>query len=205
MAKQLAFYFNSRQCSGCKACQMACKDKHDLDVGLIWRRVYEISGGDWEKRGDAWIPHVFAYNLSVACNHCKKPVCKDVCPTAAITKRKDGIVLIDGDKCMGCRYCEWACPYGSPQFNKDSGTMTKCHLCFDYIDFGKIPVCVSTCPQRALDFGELADLKKKYAGTDRVHPLPDSTLTEPALLITPHKDAGRAKKEKAKIANREEV
>jgi anaerobic dimethyl sulfoxide reductase subunit B (iron-sulfur subunit) len=205
MAKQLAFYFDSSRCSGCKACQMACKDKHNLKVGLIWRRIYEIAGGDWEKRGDAWIPHIFAYNLSIACNHCLKPVCKDVCPTAAITKRKDGIVLIDGDKCMGCRYCEWACPYGSPQFDKDTGTMTKCHLCFDYIDLGKIPVCVSACPQRALDFGELANLKRKYSGTDRVHPLPDPTLTEPALLITPHKDADRAKEEKAKIANREEI
>jgi len=55
MAKQFAFYFNSSQCSGCKACQMACKDKHDLGVGLIWRRVYEISEGDWEKRGGALI------------------------------------------------------------------------------------------------------------------------------------------------------
>jgi anaerobic dimethyl sulfoxide reductase subunit B (iron-sulfur subunit) len=205
MAKQLAFYFDSSRCSGCKACQMACKDKHDLEVGLIWRRVYEISGGDWEKRGDAWIPHVFTYNLSVACNHCTKPICKDVCPTAAITKRRDGIVLIDRNKCMGCRYCEWACPYGSPQFDKDSGTMTKCHLCFDYIDLGKIPVCVSACPQRALDFGELADLKNKYSGTDHVHPLPNPALTEPALLIKPHKDAERAKREDAKIANREEI
>jgi anaerobic dimethyl sulfoxide reductase subunit B (iron-sulfur subunit) len=184
---------------------MACKDKHDLGVGLIWRRVYEISGGEWEKRGSAWIPHVFAYNLSIACNHCTKPVCKDVCPTAAITKRKDGIVMIDRDKCMGCRYCEWACPYGSPQFDKDSGTMTKCHLCFDYIDEDKAPVCVSACPQRALDFGELSVLKKKYSGTDHVHPLPDPALTEPAVVITPHRDADRARKEKAKIVNREEV
>jgi anaerobic dimethyl sulfoxide reductase subunit B (iron-sulfur subunit) len=83
--------------------------------------------------------------------------------------------------------------------------MTKCHLCFDYIDLGKTPVCVTACPQRALDFGEIADLKKKYLGTNRVHPLPDSSLTEPALMITPHKDADRAKKEKAEIANREEV
>jgi anaerobic dimethyl sulfoxide reductase subunit B (iron-sulfur subunit) len=184
---------------------MACKDKHDLNVGLIWRRVYEITGGNWEKRGDAWIPHVFAYNLSVACNHCAKPVCRDVCPTAAITKRKDGIVLIDREKCLGFRYCEWACPYSSPQFDKDSETMTKCHFCFDYIDEGKTPVCVSACPQRALDFGELSDLKKKYSGTDHVHPLPDPRLTEPAIVITPHRDADRAKKEKAKIANKEEV
>jgi anaerobic dimethyl sulfoxide reductase subunit B (iron-sulfur subunit) len=205
MAKQLAFYFNSAQCSGCKACQMACKDKHDLEVGLNWRRVYEISGGGWKKRGSAWIPHVLAYNLSIACNHCAKPVCMDACPTAAISKRKDGIVLIDRDKCMGCRYCEWACPYGSPQFDKDSGTMSKCHLCFDYIDVGKVPACVSACPMRAVDFGELTELKRKYAGTDSVHPLPDPTLTEPAIVIKPHRDAKRAKRENAGISNKEEV
>jgi anaerobic dimethyl sulfoxide reductase subunit B (iron-sulfur subunit) len=83
--------------------------------------------------------------------------------------------------------------------------MTKCHFCFDYIDEGKIPACVSACPQRALDFGELSDLKKKYSGTDSIHPLPDPTLTEPALVIKPHKDAVGAKEKKARIANREEV
>jgi len=205
MTKQLAFYFDSSRCSGCKACQMACKDKHDLEVGLNWRRVYEICGGHWENQGSAWTPHVFAYNLSIACNHCAKPVCRDVCPTGAITKRKDGIVLIDTDKCMGCRYCEWACPYGALQFDKTSGTMTKCHFCYDSIDNGKPPACVSACPQRALDFGELSELKKNCHGTDSVHPLPDPTLTEPAIAITPHKDADRAKKEKAGIANRQEV
>ncbi|MGD9346615.1 MAG: dimethylsulfoxide reductase subunit B [Candidatus Aminicenantes bacterium] len=205
MAKQLAFYFDSSHCSGCKACQMACKDKHDLDVGLNWRRVYEISGGQWENQGNAWIPHIFAYNLSIACNHCAKPVCRDVCPTGAITKRKDGIVLIDKNKCMGCRYCEWACPYGALQFDKASGTMTKCHFCFDNIDEGKIPACISACPQRALDFGELSELKKNYHGTDNVHPLPDPALTDPAIVINPHKDAERARAENAEIANREEV
>jgi anaerobic dimethyl sulfoxide reductase subunit B (iron-sulfur subunit) len=83
--------------------------------------------------------------------------------------------------------------------------MTKCHLCFDYIDEGQAPACVSACPQRALDFGELDDLKKKYSGINHVHPLPDPTLTEPALLITPHKDAERAQKGTVSIANREEV
>ena len=106
---------------------------------------------------------------------------------------------------MGCRYCEWVCPYSSPQFDELRGIMTKCHFCFDLIDEGKIPVCISACPQRALDFGEITELKKKYAGTDSVHPLPDPMLTEPALVIKPHRDAERAKEEKAPIANREEV
>ena len=64
MAKQYAFYFNASACSGCKACQMACKDKHDLNLGILWRRVYEIAGGEWKKKENAWIPGVFAYNTS---------------------------------------------------------------------------------------------------------------------------------------------
>jgi len=205
MAKQLAFYFNSSACSGCKACQVACKDKHDLPVGLLWRRVYEISGGEWKKAGKAWNPGVYAYNLSIACNHCEKPICRDACPTGAIEKRKDGIVLINSQKCMGCRYCEWSCPYGAPRFDKSSGTMTKCHFCYDYIDEGKIPSCVAACPMRALDFGELSGLRKKYAGSGEVHPLPPFSMTRPSVVIKPHKDSVQAKKKNVPVANREEV
>ena len=114
---QYGFHMNSSACAGCKTCQVACKDKHDLDLGIRWRRVYEVSGGDWVQDGPAWLPNVFAYNLSISCNHCKNPVCVSVCPTQAMHKRKDGIVAIDQDKCIGCRYCEWACPYGAPQYD----------------------------------------------------------------------------------------
>jgi anaerobic dimethyl sulfoxide reductase subunit B (iron-sulfur subunit) len=205
MAKQLAFFFDASACSGCKACQMACKDKHDLDLGIIWRRVYEIAGGEWIKKGNAWIPGVFAYNLSLACNHCQKPICQTSCPTGAISKRKDGIVLIDAAKCIGCRYCEWGCSYGSPQYDQATGTMTKCHFCFDYIDEGKPPACVAACPMRALDYGPLTKLKKKYPGLPNLYPLPAPNLTEPALVIIPHKDSEQASKTNATVANWEEV
>jgi anaerobic dimethyl sulfoxide reductase subunit B (iron-sulfur subunit) len=205
MAKQLAFYFDASACSGCKACQMACKDKHGLNAGLLWRRVYEISGGEWIKKSKAWTPNVFAYNLSLACNHCQKPICQASCPTGAISKRKDGIVLIDASKCIGCRYCEWGCPYGSPQYNESTGTMTKCHFCYDYIDMGKPPACVASCPMRALDFGPLSKLKKKYPGTQNIYPLPAPNLTEPAIVIQPHKDSAKASKANASVANWEEV
>jgi anaerobic dimethyl sulfoxide reductase subunit B (iron-sulfur subunit) len=72
MTKQYAFYFDSSACSGCKACQVACKDKHNLEVGRLWRRVYEVSGGGWQRQGQAWTTSAFAYNLSLACNHCAK-------------------------------------------------------------------------------------------------------------------------------------
>ena len=67
---RLAFYFDSSTCSGCKTCQMACKDKNDLPVGQLWRRVYEVTGGSWKKDGAAWQQDIFAYNLSLSCNIC---------------------------------------------------------------------------------------------------------------------------------------
>jgi anaerobic dimethyl sulfoxide reductase subunit B (iron-sulfur subunit) len=123
--------------------------------------------------------------VSVACNHCEKPICQEVCPTAAITKRDDGIVLIDQDKCVGCRYCEWACPYAAPQFDEDTGTMTKCTLCVDYIDAGQDPACVAACPSRALEVGELSELRAKYGDLAGVAPLPEASYTEPAFVIKP--------------------
>ena len=77
-------------------------------------------------------------------------------------KREDGIVLIDEKKCIGCKYCAWVCPYGAPQFREDLGVMTKCNLCFDYIDEGKNPSCVDACPTRSFDVGDYEDLVKKY-------------------------------------------
>lgn len=205
MKKQFGFYVDSSACSGCKTCQVACKDKHDLDTGLLWRRVYEVSGGDWLEEGEAWIANVFAYNVSMACNHCENPVCLKGCPASAISKREDGIVIIDQHKCIGCRYCEWACPYGAPRYSKKSGTMTKCHFCFDYIDQGQAPACVAACPLRVLDFGDVRELRTKYGKTSEIYPLPRASLTRPALVIKPHREAVRAENEKAVIANREEV
>ena len=92
-ASRYAFFFDAASCSGCKACQAACKDKHELPVGLLWRRVYELVGGRWDREGEAWLPDVFAFNLSLACNHCEAPICAEVCPTGAMRRRDDGIVL----------------------------------------------------------------------------------------------------------------
>ena len=199
-----AFFFDSSGCSGCKACQIACKDRNGLEVGLLWRRVYEVSGGGWEKQGEAWQQDVYAYNLSVACNHCEKAVCAEVCPTQAIRQREDGIVLIEAERCIGCKYCSWACPYGAPQYDPQTKRMTKCTFCVEDMEAGLAPACVAACPLRALDFGEQAELEKGQA-VRSVAPLPEAEMTGPVLFIQPHRDAGRAEQPTGRVANREEV
>jgi anaerobic dimethyl sulfoxide reductase subunit B (iron-sulfur subunit) len=187
MAKQLGFYFDSTSCIGCRACQIACKDKNDLPVGQTWRQVVEVSGGNWtQQEGGTWTTSTFTYYLSLGCQHCEKPFCAEVCPTGAMTKRADGVVLVNQDQCIGCRYCEWACPYGSPQFNAAKGVMGKCNLCEDYVAQGKKPACVDACVMRALDIGELADLQAKYGNIAQVDPLPVASLTHPSIVLTPH-------------------
>jgi anaerobic dimethyl sulfoxide reductase subunit B (iron-sulfur subunit) len=193
MAKQLGFYFNGSACSGCKACVIACKDRSDLPVGVNWRRVFQYGGGSWNPdplHPELWQPNnMFVYSVSVACNHCEDPICAEVCPTAAITKREDGIVLIDANACIGCRYCEWACPYGAPQFNEEKGFMTKCDFCHDLQDQGQNPVCVDACVMRALDFGDVDELRAKYGTEVEIEPLPSAEITHPSLVITPHRNA----------------
>jgi anaerobic dimethyl sulfoxide reductase subunit B len=189
-----AFTFDASACSGCKSCQEACKDKNGLPVGLLWRRVIEVSCGEWHMAGSAWETSVFAYNLSIACNHCSHPKCAGVCPVDAYTVRPDGIVLIDSSRCMGCDYCAWACPYGAPQYDSKSGTMTKCDFCYDRLDAGMPPSCVAACPLRVLDYETIEELSTLNKGqnlwqlpaTEHPFPLPDNSRTEPHLVIKPH-------------------
>ncbi len=187
MAKQLAFHVDISKCTGCKACQVACKDKNDLPIGIRWRRVFQYEGGEWIKQNGQMIPsNVYAYFVSSACMHCKNPVCLQVCPAGAIHQREDGIVLIDENKCIGCRYCSWACPYGAPQFNEDLGVMTKCNMCYDLVDQGEKPACVQACPYRAMDFGPLDELQEKYGTFNDPAPLPDPSITKPSVVYSPN-------------------
>lgn len=206
---QLAFYFNATACTGCKACQEACKDRNGLRVGLLWRRVYEIEGGDWKQSQKAPEQDIYAYNLSMSCNHCEKPICVEVCPAKAINKRADGIVWIDYDKCIGCQYCAMACPYDALQFDQLHGHMTKCTFCVEEIDAGKPPACVAACPMRALDYGTKDELEEKYQVSFENqlpnYPLPDCEFTKPAIYILANKNSTRANIDPGCIANREEV
>lgn len=201
------FYFDQSACTGCAACQVSCNDKHDLPIGVNYRRVIEYSGGNWQHDEDAntRVPQVFTYYTSIACNHCEDPICVTVCPTTAMTRRDDGTVYVDESKCVGCRYCEWACPYSAPQFNVETGHMSKCDLCYDYRSVGLDPACVSACPSRALDWGPIDELRDKYGDQAGVAPLPDPAFTRPHLVVTPHKDGQPWNHGTGSIANPKEM
>jgi anaerobic dimethyl sulfoxide reductase subunit B (iron-sulfur subunit) len=206
-----AFSFDASACSGCKACQEACKDKNGLRAGILWRKVIEVCGGGWQPRGNAWENSIFAYNLSLACNHCTHPKCAGVCPVDAYHVRPDGIVLLDETKCMGCGYCAWACPYGAPQYDQARGIMTKCDFCYDYIDVGLPPSCVAACPLRVLEYGDMQELEAgqasrnlwQLAASEHPFPLPDFSRTEPHLAVKLHSGM-KAPLEKT-VSNREEI
>lgn len=190
MGEQIAFYFEQKYCTGCGTCQIACKDKYDLTATASFRKVYEIAGGTFKKRGLAWEPQVYAFWISISCNHCEQPVCTKTCPTGALQKREqDGIVMIDKQKCIGCQQCIKSCPYGAIQLNRQTKQAVKCDFCLDRLEVGKNPVCVDACPMRVLDYGTLSSLQKKYGDIRSTPGLPDAAITKPALIISPHRDA----------------
>ena len=105
-----------------------------------------------------------------SCLHCETPACVTVCPTGASFKRaEDGIVLVDDDKCIGCKLCSWACPYGAREYSETTGTMKKCTLCVDRIynahlpESERVPACVQACPTGARHFGDLGDPESKVS------------------------------------------
>jgi anaerobic dimethyl sulfoxide reductase subunit B (iron-sulfur subunit) len=193
---QYGFYFDSDKCTSCKTCQVACKETYGLPVDTLWRKVHNYQGGSWEldEETGVWAAKdVFGYFVSISCNHCAAPACLAVCPVAAIIKDPDtGIVTIDTDLCIGCGSCLTACPYDAPSLWEERGIYTKCDMCAAMVADGEIPLCVSGCTMRALDFGELSELQAKYgAGDVEIEPLPmDSTA--PSLVLNPHRSAQKS-------------
>ena len=168
---QLALVIDLNVCVGCHACVTSCKQWNTsgsagplLDdrpyatdpSGTFFNRVQTFEVGEFPKTQTVHFPK--------SCLHCEDPPCVPVCPTGASYKRKeDGIVLVDYDKCIGCKYCAWACPYGVREFDEHRKVMTKCTLCVDRIydaslpEAERKPSCVLACPAGARIFGDVHD------------------------------------------------
>jgi anaerobic dimethyl sulfoxide reductase subunit B (iron-sulfur subunit) len=161
---------------------VACKNWHQLPAGpLKYLKVYEYEKGAF--------PTVRIHFQWIPCYHCENPVCIEACPVAAITKEpKYGAVLIDADKCTGCRNCYEECPYGAPVFESDNigDIARKCDMCIDRLEAGDLPICVGACSARALDFGTLADMQERYGMLRDLEDLPDSKTTKPSVVFKPH-------------------
>lgn len=165
---QLQFVYDNQYCTGCKACQVACKDCHGLETGLLYRRVISEEGGAFEPaQGGGYVNYVFARYTSISCFHCADPVCMRHCPAGAITKKTVGIkgcgsrtgdgetsegeiVILNSDLCVGCGLCKKLCPHDAPVFNKRTGHMEKCDFCASLLEQGELPACVNACPMRLI-------------------------------------------------------
>jgi anaerobic dimethyl sulfoxide reductase subunit B len=181
---QLGFYFDQTRCTGCGACQVACKDWHDIAAGPVkWMRI------DYSEKGK--YPDVFVAYAAIPCFHCQEPLCASACPADAIEKREhDGIVVVNTDACLGNGTCDVkclkACPYGAPQFGPEEGAkMGKCTFCLDRWESDRLPICVEACPTRALDAGPMDDLIARYGETRAAEGLAYSARTKPAVVCKP--------------------
>jgi anaerobic dimethyl sulfoxide reductase subunit B len=176
---QQGFLFDQSRCSGCRTCALACKSWHNLPAGpLKYLKIYEYEKGSF--------PDVRIHIQWIPCFHCEDPVCLNSCPVKAIYKEeKYGAVLIDSEKCNGCRQCYNVCPYGAPVFESDARKIKaqKCNMCLDRLDQGLRPICVLACPNRALDFGNLKDLISRYGNNRDLEDLPRSQITSPAVIF----------------------
>jgi Fe-S-cluster-containing dehydrogenase component len=152
MSKRLGIVIDQDRCIGCEACSIACRIENN--TSYFWINVDTLGGQDKDTpKGD--YPNLQLHFLPKLCNHCEFPPCIDSCPVNAITKREDGLVILNQDECTGCKTCLNACPYNIIIFNEEKSIAEKCNLCSHRIEEGLEPFCVICCEGQALIFGDL--------------------------------------------------
>jgi molybdopterin-containing oxidoreductase family iron-sulfur binding subunit len=164
------------RCIGCQACTVACKEENRTAPRVFWNRLYDVEVGTY--------PNVKRVFLPRPCMHCAEAPCVAACPTGATYRRDDGLVLVNAERCVGCKACMVACPYGARYFYEggatyfpggsypephlphqihQSGTVEKCTYCVHRLDEGFEPACVVACPTRARVFGDLEDAQSEVS------------------------------------------
>lgn len=143
------FIIDNRKCIGCHACTVACKQEHDLPIGVNRTWVKYVEKGEF--------PNTRRIFSVQRCNHCTNAPCVEICPVSALWTRKDGIVDFDGDRCIGCKACMQGCPYDAIYIHPDNMTAAKCNYCAHRVEVGLAPPCVNVCPEHAIIAGDMDD------------------------------------------------
>ena len=149
------FAIDLRKCIGCHACTIACKSEHDIPVGVNRCWVKTVEKGTFPQTQRLFFP--------VLCNQCEDAPCMNICPTSALFRRRDGIVDLNGDSCIGCRACMAACPYDQLFIDPNTRTAEKCNFCANRVENKLEPACVSVCPTECRIFGDLDDPTSEVA------------------------------------------
>lgn len=166
---RLGMLIDLSTCVGCNACAVACKMENDTPESCFstWVESWDVGA----------YPEVFRANLPKLCNHCEDAPCQSVCPTGATFTTEEGVVLVDPDRCIGCKYCMAACPFQVRWYDEDSGQVSKCTFCYHRTSQGMQPKCVSTCITKSRMFGDLndpsSDISKRLAQIDPERLLPE--------------------------------
>ena len=194
MSDLRGMFVDTSICTGCKACQVACKQWNEMAPGVAlpmedeaavrehraftgnsydntgelsatsWRHVKFIEQFSEDRRQGRWLM------MSDVCKHCVRAGCLEVCPTGAIIRTEFDTVVIQSDACNGCRDCIGACPFGVIDINPVSGTAQKCTLCYDRMRAGMTPACAQACPTTSINFGTIRELKQKaQARVEQLH------------------------------------
>jgi len=189
------------KCIGCSRCVEACKAENDVLRDPFFFRTW-IERYVIKKEGEVTVESINVksraskeavqedadvlrtFFVPKLCNHCAHPPCVQVCPVGATFSTEDGVVLIDSNRCIGCRYCIQACPYGARYLDPRTKTADKCSFCYHRVRKGLLPACVEVCPTQARIFGDLrskASRLVRFARMNKIHVLKPALNTEPKV------------------------
>ena len=176
--KKLGMLIDLSLCVGCNACAVACKQENEVPTGCFntWIESFDVEADGQIKRA----------NIPKLSNHCEDAPCVKVCPTQASHRTEDGTIVVDPERCIGCKYCMAACPY-QVRYQLPSGEVEKCTFCEHRTSKGMLPACVGTCITHARMFGDLndpeSDISKKLAASKTETLYPDLGLSPHVYYI----------------------